>query len=143
LLITELIEKKVETYAVKVETLDHLGIVAGLIDKLKLVERIDARVPISAAHGAIVSHGQSIKAMIVNGLGFTQNLIYLSPTFLEGKEVSALIGEGQIQLCSCNDLTRPQLRFCFAGFTIYPAYTRHQVLAVNVHNCKNSPIKIV
>jgi hypothetical protein len=32
--------------------------------------------------------------MIINGLGFTQNPIYLSPTFFEGKDVCALIGEG-------------------------------------------------
>jgi transposase len=90
----ELIIQKQKTDVVQVETLDHLGIVAGLVDKLKLVERIDARMPISTTHGAIVTHGQSIKAMIINGLGFTQNPIYLSPTFFEGKDVSALIGEG-------------------------------------------------
>ena len=91
---TENIEQKEQAKAVQVETLDHLGIVAGLVDKLKLVERIDDRMPISKAHGAIVTHGQRIKAMIINGLGFTQNPIYLSPTFFEGKDVSALIGEG-------------------------------------------------
>ena len=32
--------------------------------------------------------------MIINGLGFTQNPIYLSPIFFETKDVSALIGEG-------------------------------------------------
>ena len=90
----EFIEQKEKIDVVQVETLDHLGIVAGLVDKLKLVERIDARVPISKTHGALVTHGQSIKAMIINGLGFTQNPIYLSPTFFEGKDVSALIGEG-------------------------------------------------
>jgi transposase len=94
LLQAELIEQKEKTDVVQVETLDHLGIVAGLVDKLKLVERIDARVPISKTHGAIVTHGQSIKAMIINGLGFTQNPIYLSPTFFEGKDVCALMGEG-------------------------------------------------
>ena len=96
----ESIEKKEKTDVVQVETLDHLGIVAGLVDKLKLVERIDARVPISKTHGAIVTHGQSIKAiaMIINGLGFTQNPIYLSPTFFEGKDVCALIGEGMVTL---------------------------------------------
>jgi hypothetical protein len=31
------------------------------IDTLKLVQRIDARVLISKTHGAIVTHGQSIK----------------------------------------------------------------------------------
>ena len=90
----EYIEQKEKTDLVQVETLDHLGIVAGLVDKLKLVQRIDARVPISKTHGAIVTHGQSIKAMIINGLGFTQNPIYLSPTFFEGKDVCALMGEG-------------------------------------------------
>ena len=90
----EYIEQKEKTDLVQVETLDHIGIVAGLVDKLKLVERIDARVPISKTHGAIVTHGQSIKAMIINGLGFTQNPIYLSPTFFEGKDVCALMGEG-------------------------------------------------
>ena len=94
LLQAELIKQEEKTEVVLVETLDHLGIVAGLVDKLKLVERIDARMPISKAHGAMVTHGQSIKAMIINGLGFTQNPIYLSPTFFEGKDVSALIGEG-------------------------------------------------
>jgi hypothetical protein len=64
------------------------------IDTLKLVQRIDARVLISKTHGAIVAHGQSIKAMIINGLGSTQNPIYLSPTFFEGKGVCALMGEG-------------------------------------------------
>ncbi|WP_157828022.1 IS1634 family transposase [Paraglaciecola sp. MB-3u-78] len=90
----EFIKQKEKNEVVQVETLDHLGIVAGLVDKLKLVERIDARVPISKKHGAIVTHGQSIKAMIINGLGFTQNPIYLSPTFFEGKDVCALMGEG-------------------------------------------------
>ena len=90
----EFIEQKEKTDVVQVETLDHLGIVAGLVDKLKLVERIDARVPISKTHGAIVTHGQSIKAKIINGLGFSQNPIYLSPTFFESKNVCALMGEG-------------------------------------------------
>ena len=62
---TELIEQNEKTEVVQVETLDHLGIVAGLVDKLKLVERIDARVPIAMAHGAIVSHGQCIKGIAI------------------------------------------------------------------------------
>jgi hypothetical protein len=94
LLQAEFIEQKEKTDVVQVETIDQLGIVARLVDKLKLVERIDARVPISKTHGAIVTHGQRIKAMIINGLGFNQNPIYLSPTFFEGKDVCALTGEG-------------------------------------------------
>ena len=74
--------------------LDHLGIAAGLIDKLKLVERLDARLPILNQQQSHLSHGQRIKAMILNGLGFTQNPIYLTPKFFADKPIELLIGEG-------------------------------------------------
>jgi transposase len=79
---------------IKIESLDHHGITAGFVDKLKIVERIDARLPISKKHGAIVTHGQRVKAMIINGLGFTQNPIYLSHHFFEDKALSTLFGKG-------------------------------------------------
>jgi len=82
------------TEDIKVETLDHHGIAAGFVDKLKIVERIDARLPVSKEHGSVVTHGQRVKAMIINGLGFTQSPIYLSHHFFEGKAMSALFGEG-------------------------------------------------
>ena len=37
---------------------------------------------------------QRIKAMIINGLGFTQHPLYLSAQFFEGKALSRLFGEG-------------------------------------------------
>jgi len=77
-----------------VESLDYHGITAGFIDKLKIVERIDVRLPISKAKGAILTHGQRVKAMIINGLGFTQSPIYLSHHFFENKALSVLFGEG-------------------------------------------------
>ena len=99
---TEISEMLDKAETIQVETLGHHGIVAGFIDKLKLVERIDARLPISKEKGAILTHGQRIKAMIINGLGFTQNPIYLSPHFFEDKAVSALIGDG-IEAAHLND----------------------------------------
>jgi hypothetical protein len=63
LLQAELTKQAEKTEVVLVETLEHLGIVAGLVDKLKRVERIDARISISKAHGAIVTHGESIKVL--------------------------------------------------------------------------------
>jgi len=59
LLQAELIEQKEKTEVVQVEALDYLGIEARLVDKLKLADRMDARVPIFQTHGAIVTHGQS------------------------------------------------------------------------------------
>ena len=79
---------------IKIEALDYHGITAAFIDKLKIVERIDARLPVSKAHGAILTHGQRVKAMIINGLGFTQSPIYLSHHFFENKALSVLFGEG-------------------------------------------------
>ena len=79
---------------IKNETLDYHGITAGFVDKLKIVERIDARLPISKTNGAILTHGQRVKAMIINGLGFTQSPIYLSHHFFENKALSVLFGEG-------------------------------------------------
>jgi hypothetical protein len=63
---------------IKNESIDHHGITAGFINKLKIVERIDARLSISKKHGAILSRDQRVKAMIICGLGFTQSPIYLS-----------------------------------------------------------------
>ncbi len=91
---TELSEKPLTTEDIQVKTLGHHGIVAGLVDKLKLVERIDARLPDPKKYGGKLTHGQRIKAMIINGLGFTQSPVYLAPRFFEDKPVSLLLGEG-------------------------------------------------
>jgi hypothetical protein len=49
---------------VKVENLDHLGIVAGIIDKIGIVELIDEQVGQHSQQK--VSTGQAVKAMILN-----------------------------------------------------------------------------
>lgn len=71
-----------------------MGAQQVLLISLNIVERIDARQPISTKQGAIVTHGQQVKAMIINGLGFTQNPIYLSHHFFENKALSVFFGEG-------------------------------------------------
>jgi transposase len=68
----------------------HLGLVADKIDELNLIELIDQRLPISATHGAKVSHGERVAAMIFNGLGFIDSRLYLFPEFLEDKAVDRL-----------------------------------------------------
>jgi transposase len=78
----------------KIQPLNHFGLIAGLIDKLKIVEKIDTRLPIPKYKNANLTHGQRVKAMIINGLGFTQSPIYMTPNFFEEKPVEALFGEG-------------------------------------------------
>src|SRR5215210_9511525 len=66
-----------------IENLDHLGIVAGVVDQIGLVECIDAR--LGRYEGEHISAGQAMKAMILNGLGFVSAPLYLFGRFFEGK----------------------------------------------------------
>jgi len=74
-------------------TLDHHGLVAGMVDELGLVEKIDAMIPqdLGQRH---VSLGVAVKAMILIGLGFVQRALYLTPDFFRGKPVERLLGPG-------------------------------------------------
>lgn len=78
----------------EIQSLDHHGLVASVIEECGLVKLLDKHLPLSKEKGAIVTHGQRTAAMIINGLGFTANPLYLSPQFFEDKPVSRLIGEG-------------------------------------------------
>jgi transposase len=73
--------------------LNHLGLVAGMYDELGLGELIDSLIP-QDEEQRIVSVGQSVKAMVLNGLGFANRALYLTPHFFQDKPVDRLIGEG-------------------------------------------------
>lgn len=75
------------------KTLDHLGLVSGMIDELDLVNTIDELVP-QDFENRNLSIGTICKALIINGLGFTQRTIYMVSSFFEGKPVEKLLGEG-------------------------------------------------
>lgn len=49
------------------KNIDYLGLVAGLIDEIGIVEKINEIG--SEQPGEIVSPGQVVKAMLLNGLG--------------------------------------------------------------------------
>src|SRR5437773_227172 len=70
---------------------DHHGIVAALCHDIKLKEKIDERIH-SNDPRRIVSPGQSVIAMILNGLGFSNRRLYLTPQFFENKPVDKLLG---------------------------------------------------
>jgi hypothetical protein len=53
---------------IKVLDLDHLGIVAGIIDEMEMVSEVNKIVGIKERE--TLSSGQVMKAMILNGLGF-------------------------------------------------------------------------
>lgn len=77
---------------IRVQNLDHLGLVAGIIDEMGLVEQINQQV---GQHDCErVSPGHVVKAMILDGLGFVSAPLYLFSRFFEGKATEHLIGEG-------------------------------------------------
>lgn len=74
-------------------SLDHLGLVAGMYDKLGIGERLDELLA-QDLEARNVSIGQACKALVINGLGFTQRTLYMVTSFFEGRPVEALIGPG-------------------------------------------------
>ena len=76
----------------EIENLDHLGLVAALVDEIGLVELTnEVLAPHPLNH---ISPGQVVKAMILNGLGFVSAPLYLFSEFFEGKPVEHLLGPG-------------------------------------------------
>jgi len=77
---------------VKSGRIDHLGIVAGVIKDLKIVELIDER--ISQDVREEISTGEAIVGMIINGLGFSDRPMSLTPQFFQNKAMEQLFREG-------------------------------------------------
>jgi transposase len=75
-----------------VQNLDHLGIVAGLVDELEIVEQVNQRLGVDSRER--VSPGVAVKAMILNGLGMVSAPLYLFEQFFVGKATEHLLGEG-------------------------------------------------
>ena len=78
--------------AMQILNIDHLGIVAGIIDEMELVEEVNKIVGIKTRE--ILTPGQVMKAMILNGLGFLSAPLYLFEEYFVGKATEHLIGEG-------------------------------------------------
>jgi len=58
-----------------IRDIDHLGIVAGIIDEMELVEEVNKIVGIKTKE--TLTPGQVMKAMILNGLRFLSAPLYL------------------------------------------------------------------
>ena len=76
----------------KIRNIDHLGIIAGIIDQIGLVEIVNQEIGENSQEK--ISAGIVVKAMILNGLGFVSAPLYLFSKFFEGKAIEHLLGEG-------------------------------------------------
>jgi transposase len=78
---------------VAIQPLEHLGLVAAVIDKIGLTKKIDSRLLLTEGKGAKISMGQRVAAMILNGLGFIDDRLYMFPEFLSNKPIDRLLGK--------------------------------------------------
>ena len=78
--------------SVKVERIDHLGIVAGVIQDLGVIEMIDIRIPPDERED--ITTGEAAAGVIINGLGFSHRPISMTPQFFQSKALDILIREG-------------------------------------------------
>src|SRR5215470_17883632 len=78
--------------SVCVERLDHLGIVASVIKDLGIVEMVDARLGLHDQEE--ITAGEAVAGMILNGLGFSDRPLTLTPQFFVNKPLDLLFREG-------------------------------------------------
>src|SRR5947208_5935048 len=78
--------------SVHVERLDHLGLLASTIRDLGLINMIDARlVPDEQEE---ITPGEAVAGMILNGLGFANRPVSLTPQFFANKPLDLLLRAG-------------------------------------------------
>jgi transposase len=75
------------------KVMGHLGLVAGMFEELEIGDRIDEHIDQDLDERE-VSVGQAVKAMVLNGFGFVQQRLYLTPEFFERVPTERLVGEG-------------------------------------------------
>ena len=82
---------RLEDIEITTQGLDHLGLVAAVAHGLGIVQKVDARLPLSRQKGGVVTMGERVLAMMLNGLGFLNDRLYMVSSFFETKPVSRLI----------------------------------------------------
>ena len=84
------------------QILDHLGLVAGMFDALGIGEVID-RATRHRPETRIVTTGDAVKAMVLNGLGFVNQPLYLLSRLFQDKPTSRLLAPLLIEAKPLND----------------------------------------
>lgn len=77
---------------IQVKNIDHLGIIAGLIDEIGIVKIINNKLGIDIREK--ISAGTVVKSILINGLGFVSRPLYLFSQFFEDKAIEKLLGDG-------------------------------------------------
>jgi transposase len=85
-------DESIKDIKITTTNLDHLGIVAGVFDELGISEVLDEKIPKNRQHK--VSHSTIVKAIVLNGLGYTERRLYLFPSYFKNLPTERLLGRG-------------------------------------------------
>src|SRR5256884_1636380 len=77
---------------VRVERLDHLGLIASVMKDLGLIAMIDRRLVPDVQE--VITPGEAVAGMILNGLGFANRPLSLTPQFFANKPLDLLFRNG-------------------------------------------------
>jgi transposase len=77
---------------VRVERLDHLGLIASVIKDLGLMNMIDRH--LVPDDQEVITPGEAVAGMILNGLGFAHRPLSLTPQFFANKPLDLLFRDG-------------------------------------------------
>jgi transposase len=105
----------------RTQVLDHLGLVAGMFEELGITEVIDNATQ-QDPEMRIVTAGHAVKAMVLNGLGFVNQQLYLVPHFFQNKPIARLIAPG-IQASHLNDDTLGRALDTLYGYGVTELYS--------------------
>jgi transposase len=89
------------------KSIGHLGLVAGSYDELRIGTIIDRLIPKNGQHK--LTHGDIVKAMTINGLGYVERRLYLFPAFFTDISLKRLFNQ---------DITVDQLNDDVLGRTL-------------------------
>jgi transposase len=111
--------------AAKAESIGHLGLVAATIQDMGIMDKIDEQ------FGTVetgLRYGYRVGAMLLNGLGFINTALYMTPRFFHDKPLSLLLGEG----VTAKQLNDDSLGRCLDKIAAYGTTKWYGELALSV-----------
>lgn len=97
-----MVVKKTAIQGYSTKVIDHLGLVAGMCSELKIAALIDQHIP-NDSPDKILSTGNAIVGLLLNGLGFVNKRLYLVSHFFKNKPVDKLLNVSYLTSEHFND----------------------------------------
>lgn len=74
-----------------IRKMDHLGLIAGIVRELRIVEYIDS--VITPDPQEVITTGECVLALLLNALGFVGEPLYMMPHYFKNLDLNVLLGK--------------------------------------------------